>query len=127
MRICLNYLFWKQRDRRKKRKQLLAVLLCICMGLTTCPDIQAGQQDTVNPRLSPEHTHAVCGNDACTHSSEPDHSQVSYTALNTAEELVQAAKDGGNYYLADDIEIIGGDEIYGENKAVVNIENDFNL
>ena len=128
MRISLNRLK-KTRSRGIKYRQLLAVLLCICMGLTICPDIQAAQRDTVNPRLPSDHSHAVCGDKSgCTLCSDGEHSQITYTAVNNAEEFVQAAKDGGNYYLADDIEIIGGgDEIYGTSKAVVNIENDFNL
>ncbi|MCI8308290.1 MAG: hypothetical protein HFH14_09600, partial [Lachnospiraceae bacterium] len=112
------------RKKTKKKKQLLAMILSLCMGLSICPDIQAGQLDSMNRQLRESHSHAVCGNDDCTHGHLPEE----YAAVNTADELIQAAKDGGNYYLADDIEIIGGgDEIYGTTKAVVNIESDFNL
>ena len=56
-------------------------------------------------KLVPAHTHCICG---ATHASVGDHTvedEKTFTAVSTYDELVTAAATGGNYYLANDIEI----------------------
>ena len=69
------------------------------------------------------HWHAVCG-DTCTH--ETAHSNTLFTAVSTADELVAAAENGGNYYLAGNIEIVET-IAHAQDNAVVKVKKDFNL
>ncbi len=75
------------------------------------------------------HWHAVCG-DTCTH--ETAHSNTLFTAVSTADELAAAAENGGNYYLAGDIqvtEVNASDTAlaHTQTNAVVKVKKDFNL
>ena len=56
-------------------------------------------------KLEPAHTHCICGE---THKAVGDHTaedEKTFNAISTYAELVEAAANGGNYYLANDIEI----------------------
>ena len=56
-------------------------------------------------KIEPAHTHCICGE---THKAVGDHTaedEKTFTAVSTYAELVAAATNGGNYYLANDIEI----------------------
>ncbi len=75
------------------------------------------------------HWHTVCG-DTCTH--ETAHSNTLFTAVSTADELAAAAENGGNYYLAGDIqvtEVNASDTAlaHTQTNAVVKVKKDFNL
>ena len=56
-------------------------------------------------KIEPAHTHCICGE---THKVVGDHTaedEKTFTAVSTYAELVAVATNGGNYYLANDIEI----------------------
>ena len=72
---------------------LLALALAVCLSLLP-----------TTAQAAEEHTnHPICGA-SCTHASEgEEHTETMWTAISTWEDLEAAGKNGGYYYLTNDI------------------------